>query len=219
MGRLPIGCMGWTTAECLHVCFPQSEKQPSLTHLPSSLTLCGCPRGRAWRGCERRGLALGASSMHGHPTGLFITASPLALLLASASSVSGLSLCSFSWSLCWAASLSAGDRGSKNGSGVYNQGTLGAHFEKHPQKRSKPLKIINLTLRIQFGESPENYLKLSFFCQIIIQFPKWSWTYGIIKIIGTCFRPICCAYACPGNALWEIIQTFPTALCNLVSPR
>ena len=33
--------------ECLHVCFPQSEKQPSLTHLPSSLTLCGCPKGRA----------------------------------------------------------------------------------------------------------------------------------------------------------------------------
>jgi hypothetical protein len=31
---------------CLHVCFPQSEKQPSLTHFPSSLTLCGYPRGR-----------------------------------------------------------------------------------------------------------------------------------------------------------------------------
>lgn len=29
MGRLPIGCMGRTTAECLHRCFPQSKKQPS----------------------------------------------------------------------------------------------------------------------------------------------------------------------------------------------
>ena len=27
------------SCECKHVCFPQSEKQPSLTHLPSSLTL------------------------------------------------------------------------------------------------------------------------------------------------------------------------------------
>jgi len=35
------------SCECLHVCFPQSEKQLSLTHLPSSLTLCGCPRRRA----------------------------------------------------------------------------------------------------------------------------------------------------------------------------
>jgi hypothetical protein len=35
------------SCECLHVCFPQSERQPSLTHLPSPLTLCGCPKGRA----------------------------------------------------------------------------------------------------------------------------------------------------------------------------
>jgi len=62
MGRLPIGCMG-PTAECLHACFPQSEKQPSLIHLPSSLTLCGCPKGRAWRACERRRLVLGAACM------------------------------------------------------------------------------------------------------------------------------------------------------------
>ena len=28
-GQMPIGCMGRTTAECLHRCFPQSKKQPS----------------------------------------------------------------------------------------------------------------------------------------------------------------------------------------------
>ena len=54
------------------------------------------------------------------------TAAPLAFAYASASFLSCLSLCSFSWSLSWAASLSARDRGSKNGLGVHNQGTLGA---------------------------------------------------------------------------------------------
>jgi len=65
--------------------------------LSSSLNLCGCPKGRAWRACERRRLVLGAACMDAH--GLF-TAAPLAFAYASASSLSCLSLCSFSWSLC-----------------------------------------------------------------------------------------------------------------------
>jgi len=36
--------------------------------------------------------------------------------------------------------------------------------------------------------------------------------YYIYRIYGTYFRPICCAYACLGNAPEEILQTLPTAL-------
>jgi len=31
------------SCECLQVCFPQLEKQPSFTFLPYSITLWGCP--------------------------------------------------------------------------------------------------------------------------------------------------------------------------------
>jgi len=62
--------------------------------------------------------------------GLF-TALPLAFAFASASagSLGCLSLCSFSWSLCWAASLSAGDYSFKNRArGGVHSGTLGGHL-------------------------------------------------------------------------------------------
>ena len=49
--------------DSLHVCFPQSEKQTSLIHLPSPLTLWWCLLRRAWRGCERRRLVLGAACL------------------------------------------------------------------------------------------------------------------------------------------------------------
>jgi len=86
------------------------------------------------------------SSMHGRPAGLF-TAAPLVFAYASASSLSCLSLCSFTWPLCWAA-LQQGNGASRTGPGVSNRHT-GRPFLEVP---SKPLKIIDFWLRIQFGE-------------------------------------------------------------------
>jgi len=110
LGRLTIGCMENDSCECLHVCFPQSEKQPSLTlaifthsvRMPQKKSLKGLSEEEA---CSR-------SSMHGCPTGLFI-AVPLAFAYASANSLSCLSLCSFSWPLCCAIP-SAGEWSSEN---------------------------------------------------------------------------------------------------------
>ena len=115
MGRLPICCMGGTTAECLHLCFPQSEKQPSLTHLPSSLTLCVCPKERAWRDCEE---ACSWSSMHGRPTPLHNCAPCLCLCLCQLPELP-LPLQLLMVSLLSGQPLSWG-QGLKNGSGVHN---------------------------------------------------------------------------------------------------
>ena len=74
--------------ECLHVCFSHSEKQPSLTHLPP-YSLCEDAPEEGPEGAVRGGLFLEPQP---HPLPL-----PLA---SSATSLSCLSLCSSSWSLC-----------------------------------------------------------------------------------------------------------------------
>ena len=57
--------------------------------------------------------------------------------------------------------------------------------------------------------------------------PKWAvilytvsnYDQILFKLYGAYSRSIWCAYACPGNAPWEILQTLPTALFSPVSSR
>jgi hypothetical protein len=88
--------------------------------------------------------------MHGRPTGLFITALPLQASCFLYQLLSCLSLSSFSWSL---SSPSAGEWGFENrarGSHWH----IGRPYLKVP---TKPLKLINFSLRFHFGKGFENY--------------------------------------------------------------
>ena len=114
------------SCECLHVCFPQPEKQPSLTHLPAALTLDGCPPEEELEGAVRGGGLFLEPRMR--PTGLF-TAAPLAFAFASASAspLSCLSLYSFSWFPAEQPAPQLGNGASRTGPGapgIYT-GTLG----------------------------------------------------------------------------------------------
>jgi hypothetical protein len=132
------------SCECLHVCFPQPEKQPSLTHLPAALTLDGCPpeeelthlpAALTLDGCPPEEELEGAVRGGGlfleprmRPTGLF-TAAPLAFAFASASAspLSCLSLYSFSWFPAEQPAPQLGNGASRTGPGapgIYT-GTLG----------------------------------------------------------------------------------------------
>jgi hypothetical protein len=81
--------------------------------------------------------------MHGR----LFTAAPLAFAYASASFLRVLSLCSFSWTLCWEASPSAGGRGLENRARSYHWHT-GRPFSKVP---SKPLKINHIPEVVIWG--------------------------------------------------------------------
>jgi hypothetical protein len=81
MGRLPIGYMGIAVSACLQVCFPQSEKQPSYPLAIFTNTVC-MPQKKGLKGL-REEQACSWSSMHGRPTGFFITASLLSSQLLS----------------------------------------------------------------------------------------------------------------------------------------
>ena len=152
MGRLPIGCMGRTTASAVLACVRESLNQRSnpFTHLSSSLTVCVCPKGRGWRACERRRLVLGAACMDAPRAS---SAAPLAFAYASASSLSFLSLCSFSCPSAERPASQLGTGAPKTGQGF----TTRARWELILKTSLKSLKIINLSLRIQFGEGLENY--------------------------------------------------------------
>jgi hypothetical protein len=111
--------------------------------LLSTLTLYGC----LWRGMW--GVLF--LEPRKRPTGLF-PASPLAFASSSCSSLSYLSLCSFSRSLCWTASkFNWGPRLQEPGQGVHM-----AQLQLIRFSPSKPLEIINLSLRVQFGEACKN---------------------------------------------------------------
>jgi len=112
--------------------------------------VCVCPKGRAWRACERRRLVLGAACMDAPRAS---SAAPLAFAYASASSLSCLSLCSFSCPSAERPATQLGTGAPKTGQGFTNR----ARWELILKTSLKTLKIINLSLRIQFGEGLENY--------------------------------------------------------------
>ena len=75
LGRLTIGCMENDSCECLHVCFPQSEKQPSLTLAIFTHSVRMPQKKKGLRGLSEEE-ACSRSSMHGRPTGLFTVRAP-----------------------------------------------------------------------------------------------------------------------------------------------